>query len=158
MTIAWIKCKGEISLKFHFIFCGTRVWTQGLHLETLHQPFFAKGFFQDKISWTIFSGWLWTMILLISASWVARITGVSHWHLASIYFLRWPLYVAEVNPELTTYVPQASLKVTILLPLPPRCWECVPPCPAFQISYFIEELITWQFTCTTHVNCVIHLW
>jgi hypothetical protein len=36
--------------------------------------------FQDMVSWTICPGWLRTMILLISASWVARITGVSHWH------------------------------------------------------------------------------
>jgi hypothetical protein len=39
-------------------------------------------FFFFWISWTICPGWLWTMILLISASWVARITGVSH---------RWPV-------------------------------------------------------------------
>jgi hypothetical protein len=24
--------------------------------------------------------WLWTLILLISASWIARITGMTHWH------------------------------------------------------------------------------
>jgi hypothetical protein len=29
--------------------------------------------------------WLWTKILLISASWVPRITGMSHKHLASLY-------------------------------------------------------------------------
>jgi hypothetical protein len=27
-----------------FFFCGTGVWTQGLHLEPLHQPFFMKVF------------------------------------------------------------------------------------------------------------------
>jgi hypothetical protein len=43
---------------------------------------FWDGAFQDKVSWTIFPGWLCTMILLISASWVARIIGVSHWCLA----------------------------------------------------------------------------
>jgi hypothetical protein len=32
-------------------------------------------------------GWLRTTILLISASWVARITGVSHQHLARICFI-----------------------------------------------------------------------
>jgi hypothetical protein len=32
---------------------------------------------------TICSGWLWTEILLIFASWVARITGVSYQCLAS---------------------------------------------------------------------------
>jgi hypothetical protein len=40
------------------------------------------GFFQDRISRTIYLGWLQTMIPLISASWVARITGMSHWCLA----------------------------------------------------------------------------
>jgi hypothetical protein len=29
---------------------------------------------------TICPGWLWTAFFLISASWVARITGMSHWH------------------------------------------------------------------------------
>jgi hypothetical protein len=42
-------------------------------------PFFFKGFLQDWVSWTVFPGLAWTVILLISASWVARITGVSHW-------------------------------------------------------------------------------
>jgi hypothetical protein len=41
---------------------------------------FYDRFFQDRVSWTICLGWLWTMILLISASWVARITDVSHRH------------------------------------------------------------------------------
>jgi hypothetical protein len=34
------------------------------------------GFFQDRVSQTICSGWLQTTILLISASRVARITGM----------------------------------------------------------------------------------
>jgi hypothetical protein len=62
-------------------------WTQGLHLEPLHQPFFVEGFFRDRVSWIVCPGWLWTVILLISASWVARITGVSHWHLGHLEFL-----------------------------------------------------------------------
>jgi hypothetical protein len=33
---------------------------------------------------TICWWWLWTMILLISAFWVARITGMSHWCLAEL--------------------------------------------------------------------------
>jgi hypothetical protein len=36
------------------------------------------GFFWDRVSQTICPGWLRKVILLISASWVARITGVSH--------------------------------------------------------------------------------
>jgi hypothetical protein len=40
------------------------------------------GYFQDRFSWTICTDWLWTMILLICASWAARITGVNHQCLA----------------------------------------------------------------------------
>jgi hypothetical protein len=61
-----------------FFFCFTEAWTQGLHLEPHHQPFFVKGFFKMSSHGTICPGWLWTMIFLISASWVARITGVSY--------------------------------------------------------------------------------
>jgi hypothetical protein len=43
---------------FLFFFCSTGY---------LHQPFF-----QDRVSWTICLCWLWTTILLISASWVAK--------------------------------------------------------------------------------------
>jgi hypothetical protein len=32
---------------------------------------------------SICAGWPWTEILLIPASWVTRIIGVSHWYLAS---------------------------------------------------------------------------
>jgi hypothetical protein len=72
------------SLKSFFKFC-TGVWTQGLPLKPLHQPFFfCDGFFFPEIgSWELFApGWLWTVILLISVSCVARIIGVSHWCLA----------------------------------------------------------------------------
>jgi hypothetical protein len=40
----------------------------------------VMGFFRDRVSRTICPGWLRTAILLISASWVARTTSVSHWH------------------------------------------------------------------------------
>jgi hypothetical protein len=65
-------------LFFFFFFCSTGAWTQGLHLEPLHQPYACKGFFMIGFLELFCLGWLWTMILLISASWVARITGVSH--------------------------------------------------------------------------------
>jgi hypothetical protein len=39
------------------------------------------------LRWTICLGWLWHVILLISASWVARITGVSHQYPVTLYFL-----------------------------------------------------------------------
>jgi hypothetical protein len=39
---------------------------------------YCIGYFWDRVSWTICPGWLRTPILLISASWVAKITGRSH--------------------------------------------------------------------------------
>jgi hypothetical protein len=52
---------------------STGVWTRGLHPEPLHQPIFVMGFFQDRVSWSICLGWLWTKIIPISASWETRI-------------------------------------------------------------------------------------
>jgi hypothetical protein len=34
--------------------------------------FFCAGLFWDRVLWTICLGWLWTAVLLISASWVAK--------------------------------------------------------------------------------------
>jgi hypothetical protein len=48
-------------------------------------PIFVKGF-QNRVSQTICPGWLQTSILLISASWVARITGMRQWRLAFVIF------------------------------------------------------------------------
>jgi hypothetical protein len=42
--------------------------------------------FWDRISWTLCPGWLWASIFLISASWVARITGESHQRSAKRFF------------------------------------------------------------------------
>jgi hypothetical protein len=75
-------------LSFSFFFlCNTGVWTQGLHLEPLNQASFVMDFFQDRVSWTVCLGWIWTRIILISASWVGRITGVIHQCPANICFL-----------------------------------------------------------------------
>jgi hypothetical protein len=65
---------------------GTRVWTQcfvlGRQLIYLlsytYSPFFF-GYFQDRILGTICWGWPRTVILLISASQVAKIASVIHW-------------------------------------------------------------------------------
>jgi hypothetical protein len=45
-------------------------------------------FFQDGVSRTISLGWLQTSTLLITVSLVARITGISHQHPASITFIQ----------------------------------------------------------------------
>jgi hypothetical protein len=49
---------------------------------------FCDGYFRDRVSQTVCPGWLWTAILLISASWVVRITGMSHQHPAHTEVLR----------------------------------------------------------------------
>jgi hypothetical protein len=67
-----------INLLVYYFFCSTGVWTQDLHLKPLHQPLFCDGYFQNRALWTICLGWLWSMILQISAFWVARIIGMSH--------------------------------------------------------------------------------
>jgi hypothetical protein len=38
-------CSFSQILNLRNIFWGTGVWTQGLHLESLHKPFFVMGFF-----------------------------------------------------------------------------------------------------------------
>jgi hypothetical protein len=71
---------------FLFCFWWYWVWTQGrtlarqmlYYLSHSASPFLC-GFFWDRVSWTICPGWPQTKILLISASWVARITEMSHW-------------------------------------------------------------------------------
>jgi hypothetical protein len=64
-----------------FFFFFSRYW--GLNSgpspwATTPAQFFVIGFFWDRVSQTVCPDWLQTEILLISASWVARITGVSH--------------------------------------------------------------------------------
>jgi hypothetical protein len=54
------------------------------HLEPVHQPFRRYFFFRVRVSQTICLGWLRTSTLLISASFVARITGMSHQHPATL--------------------------------------------------------------------------
>jgi hypothetical protein len=68
-----------------FFFGSTAVWIQGLTLarQVLYHlshssSLFSVGYFWDRFLWTISPGWLRTVILLTSASWVARITSVSY--------------------------------------------------------------------------------
>jgi hypothetical protein len=64
-------------LFFFFVVLGfeLRAYTFGRFAS----PFMWWFYFQDRVSWTFCPGWLQTMILLISASWVARSIGLSHW-------------------------------------------------------------------------------
>jgi hypothetical protein len=79
---------GENKANFFFFFFWVVL---GLELKayTLSHstsPIFCEGFFQGRVSQNYLPGLLWTVILLICASWVARITGMSHWHLAHNFF------------------------------------------------------------------------
>jgi hypothetical protein len=56
----------------------------GLKSGPIPWAFSVSGIFQNRVLRTICLGWLRTTILLISASWVARIIGASHRYLAII--------------------------------------------------------------------------
>jgi hypothetical protein len=62
-----------------FIYYGAGIWTQIYTLSHSTNSIFVKNF-QDRVSQTVCPGWLWTVNLLNSASWEARITGMSHQH------------------------------------------------------------------------------
>jgi hypothetical protein len=57
----------------------------GRRSTTWATALFCVGYFWDRVSKTICLGWLWTWILLISVSWVARITDTGHRRLAHTY-------------------------------------------------------------------------
>jgi hypothetical protein len=75
----------QTSIKYYYFcyyFGGIQVWTQGLMsagqaLVPFHQLFLYTEYFWDRGSWTICQGWLQTAVLLIAASWLFRITGVT---------------------------------------------------------------------------------
>jgi hypothetical protein len=93
-------------------YCCARWW----HIETLwYLKYFIPDFTPSIILlyppslhswWAICSGWLWTMILLISASRVARIRGVSHWHQAIFviaFRYGWHKIKGRAQPSHTSY-------------------------------------------------------
>jgi hypothetical protein len=71
----------------HFFFCilGFEFRAYVLNHST---SFFLWRVFWDRVSWTIYPGWLWIKILPISAPWVARIIGISHRHLSREWVLK----------------------------------------------------------------------
>jgi hypothetical protein len=82
-------------------------------------------YFQDRISWTICLGWLQYVILLIAASWVARITS------ASLFFFFKDIFVYDgcIGSFIVTfpyiyYTPNWFLPSIILLStLVPFLWR-----------------------------------
>jgi hypothetical protein len=73
---------------------------------------FCVEYFRDRVSRTICLSWPQTAIFLISASWVARIIGVRHWHLAQLPFI-WAK-AQMMASELTDFTP---LLIQLLIPL-----------------------------------------
>jgi hypothetical protein len=72
---------------FVFVFCRLGLELRANTLSHSTSPFLWWVFF-NIVSQTICLGWLWTAVLLISAPWVAGITGVSHLHPAYHVFFK----------------------------------------------------------------------
>jgi hypothetical protein len=91
---------------------------------------FCVGYFQGRVTPTICLGWLWTKILLIAVSWVARIIGMSHQCLAkkkkkdAIFFIYLFLNFGSVG-----------FKLRALLGRHSTTWATL---PALQLIYCIS--------------------
>jgi hypothetical protein len=72
-------------------------------------PAFLWKVFQDRFSQTICPGWLQTLILLISACWLARIIGVGHQHPTSVVFLYVELHIKSEASHSTVVGPACDV-------------------------------------------------
>jgi hypothetical protein len=82
-----ISCLFALLFFFAVLGLEVRVYTLNHSASPFCGVFFFF-FFRDRVSQNIFLGWLQTMILLISAFWAARSTGVRHWR-RPCFFLFW---------------------------------------------------------------------
>jgi hypothetical protein len=126
------------------------VWTQGLHLESLHQPFLCDGCFRDRVSWTglnspICLGWLWTEIFLISTSWAAGITGRNHQCPASVLLIPW----SELHHLLPGHC--SSFLMDQFLP-------SLPPYPMTGCSCQKNPIFFLFFQCLDWTQALVHAW
>jgi hypothetical protein len=65
----------------------------------------------DRVFQTICPGWLQTLVLLISVSWIAGITGMSHQHPAwNSYYCLWP-YIWDMKFDAMMHGNSVRLKV-----------------------------------------------
>jgi hypothetical protein len=72
----------SLSLLYWGLSSGLTFWA------SLPALFFVMVFLRDRVLWTICLGWLQTLILLISVSWVVMIAGVSHQYPALFSFFK----------------------------------------------------------------------
>jgi hypothetical protein len=104
------------------------------------------GFFEIGSHEVFTQGCLRTLILLIAASWIAKITGMSHWCLTIIWFF---------NPESLCFffyvslhhfpfqIPQIScLLYSLNIPLPIRSLHLCPPSTLATIYCYPEDAIS----------------
>jgi hypothetical protein len=85
---------------------------------------FSDGLFWDRVLWTICLGWVRTAVLLISASWVARITGVSH--------RIWPFFLFSIFWLVPNFLPDMT-EINYVIEL--KGWHPL-------LSKFLQEEVT----------------
>jgi hypothetical protein len=134
------------------IFSSTKVWTQDIHLEPLHHPYFCDGIFWDRVAQTILNH-----VSLISASWLARITGMSHQHPAHFVFLHlfWANPEQELSnshwPKVLTIFPQSTnARLYLCSTMPAFTLACISLISISNQIYILGKLMSlieyWRYT------------
>jgi hypothetical protein len=116
-------------LLFFFQYWGLN---SGPSLWATAPALFCDGLFWNRVPWTICPGWLQTVILLISASWVARITGVSHRCWLQLRFL---FLLARLNKH--------DFKELYLCPISPHCLKSITICQNHPWSWSHDKSQLW---------------
>jgi hypothetical protein len=109
-------------------------------LEPLHQHFFLCEDFFEIRSCKLCLGWLQISILLISASWVARITGMSH---------RCPVFLSYLLSDLTLCSDFNHHRYTLT---PNSTDEVSPSSSKFKLSTIFNTSIIFTSYLTLVVN------
>jgi hypothetical protein len=115
-------------------------------------------YFWDRVLELCAWDWLQTMILLITASWVDRIIGVSQWwYMAPFPFLSWLPWISMFHIHSCIKVPQPyspSITLFIYPPPPdstlPLTWPVLHSCPSLFQCLFI--VLWWLCLCILPVS------